>query len=87
MAVGIPAAAFLTRQTTATPESPDARLVEVLVSKKELADAVWGYYDPDVGRTLEVHVRRLRTKLKSTAALSPSLETVRSFGYRLTAGL
>ena len=58
-----------------------------VVSKKELADAVWGYYDPDIGRTLEVHVRRLRTKLKSTAALSPRLETVRSFGYRLTVGL
>jgi DNA-binding response OmpR family regulator len=58
-----------------------------VVSKKELADAVWGYYDPDIGRTLEVHVRRLRTKLKSASATSPSLETVRSFGYRLTTGL
>ena len=56
-----------------------------VVSKKELADAVWGYYDPDIGRTLEVHVRRLRAKLKSGAAPPPILETVRSFGYRLSA--
>lgn len=56
-----------------------------VVSKKELADAVWGYYDPDIGRTLEVHVRRLRAKLKRGAAPPPMLETVRSFGYRLAA--
>jgi DNA-binding response OmpR family regulator len=56
-----------------------------VVSKKQLADAVWGYYDPDIGRTLEVHVRRLRAKLTSAAAAPPLLETVRGFGYRLTA--
>jgi DNA-binding response OmpR family regulator len=54
-----------------------------VVAKKDLADNVWGYYDPDVGRTLDVHMRRLRAKLKNASESAPTLETVRSFGYRL----
>jgi DNA-binding response OmpR family regulator len=55
-----------------------------VVAKKDLADSVWGYYDPDVGRTLDVHMRRLRAKLKASGDSAPSLDTIRSFGYRLT---
>ena len=55
-----------------------------VVAKKELAEAVWGDYDPDIGRTLDVHVRRLRAKLRAAGPSAPRLETARSFGYRLT---
>jgi DNA-binding response OmpR family regulator len=58
--------------------------VDEVVAKKELAESVWGAYDPDVGRTLDVHMRRLRGKLRASAGKAPLLETVRSFGYRLT---
>jgi DNA-binding response OmpR family regulator len=57
-----------------------------VVAKKDLADSVWGSYDPDIGRTLDVHMRRLRAKLCAGGDHAPRLETVRSFGYRLTRG-
>lgn len=60
-----------------------ARADEVL-SKKELAEAVWGEYDPDIGRTLDVHMRRLRAKVRPLGQNGPFVETVRGFGYRLT---
>ena len=55
-----------------------------VVGKKDLAESVWGNYDPDIGRTLDVHMRRLRAKLNAVGDHAPRLETVRSFGYRLT---
>jgi two-component system, OmpR family, phosphate regulon response regulator PhoB len=55
-----------------------------VVAKKDLAESVWGNYDPDIGRTLDVHMRRLRAKLSAVGDHAPRLETVRSFGYRLT---
>jgi DNA-binding response OmpR family regulator len=59
-----------------------SRAGEVL-SRKELAERVWGYHDPDVGRTLDVHMRRLRTKLNAGAAAEVQILTLRGFGYRL----
>src|SRR5688500_7325937 len=35
-----------------------------VISREELAVRVWGYYDAAVGRSLEVHLRRLRVKLE-----------------------
>jgi DNA-binding response OmpR family regulator len=55
-----------------------------VVAKKDLAESVWGAYDPDIGRTLDVHMRRLRAKLKANAENPPTLATIRSFGYRLS---
>ena len=59
-----------------------SRPAEVL-TREELAQRVWGYYDPDVVRTLDVHMRRLRGKLQACAALSPTIVTVRGFGYKI----
>jgi DNA-binding response OmpR family regulator len=56
---------------------------DTLLSRKELAERVWGYYAPDVAESLAVHMRRLRGKLKATAAPSPALVAVRGFGYQL----
>lgn len=54
-----------------------------VISKKDLAEPVWGSYDPDVGRTLDVHMRRLRAKVRLAEPGTPAIETVRGFGYRL----
>ena len=59
-----------------------SRAGEVL-SRKELAERVWGYHDPDVGRSLDVHMRRLRTKLEGGLEAAPQLLTLRGFGYQL----
>jgi DNA-binding response OmpR family regulator len=64
--------------------SPLVTRADEVLAKKELAEAVWGDYDPDIGRTLDVHMRRLRAKLRAGGTSAPRLETVRSFGYRLT---
>jgi DNA-binding response OmpR family regulator len=56
---------------------------DAVLSREELAEAVWGAYDDGIGRSLEVHVRRLRAKLNRGPVPAPALVTVRGFGYRL----
>ena len=55
-----------------------------VLSTKELAGRIWGYYDRSVRRTLEVHVRRLRVKLASRPASPLTLTARRGLGYELT---
>lgn len=55
------------------------------VARQDLFDRVWG---PDwVGdaRTLDVHIRWLREKLEDDASRPEFIQTVRGFGYRLSA--
>jgi len=68
------------------------RLLTVLASQSEevlsrdlLAHEVWGYTDTSNGRTIDVHIRRLRTKLASGPVPGPAILSVRGTGYRLTA--
>lgn len=49
-------------------------------SRGQLLQTVWGYDFSGGGRTVDVHVRRLRQKLGSRG---PSISTVRGVGYRL----
>src|SRR5918911_639955 len=58
---------------------------DVILSRDELARQVWGYADAGKGRTIDVHVRRLRVKLgqASQRAPAPSIVSVRGFGYKL----
>ena len=51
--------------------------------RTELAEQVWGYHDADVGRSLDVHMRRLRGKLNACAETGLLLVTLRGFGYQL----
>jgi DNA-binding response OmpR family regulator len=60
-----------------------AHRADEVLSRKELAERVWGYHDPDVGRSLDVHMRRLRAKLDAGAERAPRLVTLRGFGYQL----
>ncbi len=49
-------------------------------SRSQLLQAVWGYDFSGGGRTVNVHVRRLRQKL---GLRGPAISTVRGVGYRL----
>ena len=52
-------------------------------SRESLLDKVWGYDYFGDGRLVDVHVRRLRTKVEVDAANPRHVVTVRGLGYRL----
>ena len=54
-----------------------------IVSRKELARSVWDREDVSAGRTIDVHMRRIRMKLQSAPGMPPAIATLRGFGYRL----
>lgn len=55
-----------------------------VLSREELAQLVWGYQDASVGRTVDVHIRRLRVKLSSAPVPPPPIISVRGFGYKIS---
>jgi two-component system response regulator MtrA len=61
-----------------------AAQAEEVLSRDLLAREVWGYADASNGRTIDVHIRRLRTKLASGPVPGPAILSVRGTGYRLT---
>jgi DNA-binding response OmpR family regulator len=58
---------------------------ESVLTRARLAQEVWGYADVSNGRTIDVHVRRLRVKLGRGRVPGPSIVSVRGSGYRITA--
>jgi DNA-binding response OmpR family regulator len=54
-------------------------------SREALLDKVWGYGYFGDGRLVDVHVRRLRTKVEADPANPRHVVTVRGLGYRLQA--
>lgn len=52
-------------------------------SREMLLDKVWGYGYFGDGRLVDVHIRRLRTKIEVDAANPRHVVTVRGLGYRL----
>ena len=60
----------------ALAESP-----EVVFSRQQLLDSVWGYDYAGETRTVDVHVQHLRSKI---ADADVQIETVRGIGYKLT---
>jgi DNA-binding response OmpR family regulator len=52
-------------------------------SREQLLERVWGYDYFGDGRLVDVHVRRLRTKVESDAANPRHVVTVRGLGYKL----
>jgi DNA-binding response OmpR family regulator len=52
-------------------------------SRENLLDKVWGYDYFGDGRLVDVHVRRLRTKVEADPANPRHVVTVRGLGYRL----
>jgi DNA-binding response OmpR family regulator len=54
-----------------------------LLTRDVLLERVWGYGYFGDGRLVDVHVRRLRTKVEADAANPRHVVTVRGLGYRL----
>jgi DNA-binding response OmpR family regulator len=52
-------------------------------SREHLLERVWGYDYFGDGRLVDVHVRRLRTKIEHDAARPRHVVTVRGMGYKL----
>jgi DNA-binding response OmpR family regulator len=52
-------------------------------SREVLLERVWGYGYFGDGRLVDVHVRRLRTKIETDAANPRHVATVRGLGYKL----
>lgn len=52
-------------------------------SREALLDRVWGYDYFGDGRLVDVHIRRLRTKVENDPANPRHVVTVRGLGYRL----
>ncbi|HEV2124485.1 MAG TPA: response regulator transcription factor [Chloroflexota bacterium] len=60
---------------------------EEVLSRQDLAQIVWGYQDASIGRSIDVHLHRLRSKLKNASdngAVPPQIISVRGFGYKIT---
>ncbi len=54
-----------------------------ILSRDDLATLVWGYQDASSGRTIDVHIRRLRVKLTQGPVPAPAIVAVRGFGYKM----
>ena len=54
-----------------------------VLSREQLLDRVWGYGYFGDGRLVDVHVRRLRSKIEPDAAEPTHVVTVRGLGYKL----
>lgn len=54
-----------------------------VLSREELAQQVWGYEDASIGRSIDVHIRRLRAKLAAGPVPPPEIASVRGFGYKI----
>lgn len=55
-------------------------------SRQELMDAAWEHPDVSLERTIDTHIKQLRSKLKSIAGGSAPIRTHRGLGYSLAAG-
>jgi DNA-binding response OmpR family regulator len=54
-------------------------------SREQLLERVWGYDYFGDGRLVDVHIRRLRTKVEADPAAPRHVVTVRGLGYKLQA--
>ena len=54
-----------------------------VVSREHLLEQIWGYDYFGDGRLVDVHVRRLRTKIEPDPAMPSHLITVRGLGFKL----
>ena len=56
-----------------------------VVSREELLDKIWGYDYVGETRTLDMHIRTLRSKIGDSADNPKYIKTVRGVGYRFIA--
>jgi DNA-binding response OmpR family regulator len=56
---------------------------ESLLTREQLGQIVWGYQDLGSGHLIDVHIGRLRVKLRRACPDGPTIVTVRGRGYQL----
>ena len=54
-----------------------------IVSREEILNVVWGYEYIGETRTVDVHIKEIRKKLKSAGISEKTIETARGIGYKL----
>ena len=54
-----------------------------MLSREALLDRVWGYDYFGDGKLVDVHIRRLRTKIEENPSQPRHVVTVRGLGYKL----
>lgn len=54
-----------------------------VLSRETLGQLVWGYQDLGTGHLIDVHIGRLRLKLRRTSKSAPLIVTVRGKGYTI----
>jgi DNA-binding response OmpR family regulator len=55
-----------------------------VLSREMLGQLVWGYQDLGTGHLIDVHIGRLRLKLRRASQSTPLIVTVRGKGYTIT---
>ncbi len=58
---------------------------EEVLSRETLGQLVWGYQDLGTGHLIDVHIGRLRLKLRRASSAGPVIVTVRGKGYTIGA--
>jgi DNA-binding response OmpR family regulator len=57
-----------------------------VLSRESLGQLVWGYEDLGTGHLIDVHIGRLRLKLRRASSMGPVIVTVRGKGYTIGSG-
>jgi two-component system, OmpR family, response regulator MtrA len=57
-----------------------------VLSREALGQLVWGYEDIGTGHLIDVHIGRLRLKLRRASSSGPVIVTVRGKGYKIGTG-
>lgn len=57
-----------------------------VLSRETLGQIVWGYQDLGTGHLIDVHIGRLRLKLRRASKSAPVIVTVRGKGYTIASG-
>ena len=60
--------------------------MNVVLSKSQLLEAVWGYNQFVDDNTVTVHIRRIRERIEDNPSNPKHLVTVRGLGYKLVNG-
>jgi DNA-binding response OmpR family regulator len=56
-----------------------------VLSRETLGQLMWGYHDLGTGHLIDVHIGRLRLKLRRASESDPAIVTVRGKGYTIDA--
>jgi DNA-binding response OmpR family regulator len=62
-----------------------ARRTDEVLSRETLGQLVWGYQDVGTGHLIDVHMGRLRLKLRRASRSAPVIITIRGRGYTISA--